>query len=751
MRILMCFRLPARLLVVYSLLTAFAMGQAAGPVTGFVARDGMIQVLRDGEATPVFVHAVNLGVGIPGKQPGELAVSREQYDRWFARMASMGFNALRTYTLHYPRFYQALRDYNVAHPEAPLYLLHGIWLDEENPDPYAPDLHYLTEIFDRGIVECVSAVHGDIEIGHRFGRAYGTFDADISPWVMGWIIGREIYPDEVEVTNVRHPEDTAYVGTHVSLGSGSPTEYWLAERVDLVARYEDEHYASGRPISVSSWPTLDPLRHPTESQWSYEDTHSFDLADLDTTQFPPGYFASFHAYPYYPDWMSEDPAYVNYVDAEGPNSYLGYLVALRNHYYPKPLIIAEFGVPSSWGNAHVAQSGMHHGGHDEVAQGHYAVRMFDNMAEAGCAGGALFAWIDEWWKNTWITEFLEFPLLSRPIWLNVTAPEQNFGLIAFDEAPPIFEPVPFTGEGSTIRGLRWAATHRFFHLEIDTDTQRWPLVIGFDTYGDDVGETVLPGGTVTTARSEFALVIDPGSAQLYVTQAYDLFGIWHDRWGYITNEFQLYHSIATDGAPWSPVRWLSNRRHASDDWVYVFPETIDEIGRLRVSPVREFVSSMDAIAVGDGVVKVRMPWTLLQFTNPTQAVVMDDDRGTPQRETAVSDGIRLVVAHGGGQVRTERLIWDTWDLPPPTTEREKASVAIIERYLRTIGTVDALSLWIVSRTAETVTLDWTQGGVLEVGETASGPWHDTGLTAPATVVVEPANLKLFRVRRSSGG
>jgi hypothetical protein len=373
--------------------------------------------------------------------------------------------------------------------------------------------------------------------------------------------------------------------------------------------------------------------------------------------------------------------------------------------------------------------------------------MFDNMVEAGCAGGALFAWIDEWWKNTWITEFIEFPLLSRPIWLNVTAPEQNFGLIAFEEAAPVFEAVPWSGGDESIQGLRWGSTHRFLHIEVDIESFQWPLVIGFDTYGDDVGETVLPGGAVTEARNEFALVIEEGSAQLYVTQAYDLFGIWHDRWNYITNALQLYHSIPTDGAPWSRVRWLSNRQHASDDWAHVFPETIDEIGRLRVSPVRDFVSSMDAIAVGDGVVKVRIPWTLLQFTDPTQAVVMDDDRETPQRETAVSDGIRLTVVHAGEQASTGRLIWETWEQPPPTVEREKESVAVIERYLRSLGTPAALNVWIVSRTEETVTLDWTQGGVLESGERVWGPWQDTALTAPATVVVEPGNLRLFRVRR----
>jgi hypothetical protein len=142
-----------------------------------------------------------------------------------------------------------------------------------------------------------------------------------------------------------------------------------------------------------------------------------------------------------------------------------------------------------------------------------------------------------------------------------------------------------------------------------------------------------------------------------------------------------------------------------------------------------------------------MPWTLLQFTDPTQSVVMNDDRATTPRETAVSEGIRLTVAHAGGQVATDRLTWASWELPPPTVEREKASVPMIERYLRTLGTPDALGLWIVARTETTVTLDWARGGILEVGETASGSWRDTGLTAPATVVVEPATLRLFRVRR----
>ena len=65
-------------------------------------------------------------------------------------MGDMGFNALRVYTLHYPRFYEVFAEYNEAHPNQPIYLLQGIWLDEDNS---SGDLFDLTEAFDDGAKE----------------------------------------------------------------------------------------------------------------------------------------------------------------------------------------------------------------------------------------------------------------------------------------------------------------------------------------------------------------------------------------------------------------------------------------------------------------------------------------------------------------------------------------------------------------------------------------------------------------------
>ena len=142
----------------------------------------------------LFVKGVDLGVGMPGKQPGDLAPRYDDYARWFVQMADAGFNTLRVYTLHFPRFYEAFRDYNEANPDRPLYLFHGVWLTEENP---TRDLHMLTNVFDTGIEEVIDAVHGNYTVAARFGRAYGEWTIDISELVIGYIIGREVFASEV--------------------------------------------------------------------------------------------------------------------------------------------------------------------------------------------------------------------------------------------------------------------------------------------------------------------------------------------------------------------------------------------------------------------------------------------------------------------------------------------------------------------------------------------------------------------------
>src|SRR5439155_19184380 len=120
---------------------------------------------------------------------------------------------------------------------------------------------------------------------------------------------------------------------------------------------------------------------------------------LATSLLPAGLFASYHAYPYFPDFMILDPGYLRQRDAEGPNAYAGYLRDLVRHHAGRPVLISEVGVPSSRGVAHRQPQGFDHGGHDEHAQAAIDARLFRAIRETGCARGIVFSWIDVLFKH----------------------------------------------------------------------------------------------------------------------------------------------------------------------------------------------------------------------------------------------------------------------------------------------------------------------------------------------------------------
>lgn len=638
----------------------------------FTAKDGFIRVRQNGRYEPLFLKGINLGVALPGTQPGQMAATRDHYRRWIEDLAEAGLNYIRTYTLHYPRFYEELRDYNLEHPDNPLFLLQGVWLDEI----YENDLiSSQTEKFDADIEEIIDCMHGNRMIGHRYGRAYGDFTSDISPWLLGYIIGREIYPGEVIMLEVLYPDYQDHEGEHLRIHDALPIDTWMTQRLDHLIAHEFNTYHMQRPVSVSSWPTLDPLTHPTEDpERTEEDIASMDLAGIECYNAPAGFFMSYHAYPYYPDFISEDPGYQTYSDEYGPNSYLGYLHDLKAHYGDIPLLIAEYGAPSSWGNAHFSFSGIDHGGHSEREQGENNVRLLKNIHSSGCAGGLLFSWIDEWFKNTWITEPFGSTSDRRPMWQNVTAPEQNYGLVGFKEPGPYFTRWPVSYGNGDLDSLEADMDNAYFYANIhlpehlpDNDT----IWVAFDTYRSDLGESVLLNDSTVSNRAEFLLAVNNSAySPMFVTEAYDLFGIWHNT----SESSQRYHSIATDGAPWNLIRWKNNFY----EWSY------QEIGKLRTALPGDTLSTLDGVRIENDNVRIRIPWSLLQFTDPSQREVMDDNRNTTLREVAVSDGICLTVIYNNDRIVSGRLLWDAWNSVENVEEYKKASYQIFIDGMRTI-------------------------------------------------------------------
>ena len=63
-----------------------------------------------------------------------------------------------------------------------------------------------------------------------------------------------------------------------------------------------------------------------------------------TLAWPGGTFASYHAYPYYPDFLRYEDWLTTFT-SDRSDPYAGYLAALKRHHDGMPVMITELGVP----------------------------------------------------------------------------------------------------------------------------------------------------------------------------------------------------------------------------------------------------------------------------------------------------------------------------------------------------------------------------------------------------------------------
>lgn len=668
---------------------------------------------------PFFMNGINFGMAVPGTDPGELVTDREAIARWLELAGGLGLNTIRLYTLQFPEFYEEFALYQTRHPDRPLWLVQGIWFDEQESGDYISQ----TVPFQEEIRNVINSVHGNADIGHRFGKAYGQYNKDISSYVIAYLIGHELEPYLVQDTNDLYIDNTSFVGEYLSIVGATAMESWIVGVMDYTQNYSDTTYQTQRAVGWSNWPTLDPLYHPTQPHdplISAEDFVGLDLSKvLVNEKNQAGHFVSYHAYPYYPEFVIYEPKYTEISDHVGKNSYLGYLYDLRNHYDGIPLIIGEYGVPSSRGVGKFAPSGMHHGGHDEVAQGLHDVRQLRNIVDSGCAGGILFALMDEWFKRSWVVEKQEIPQESRKFWHNVMNPEQAFGLVAMEPAMPGTRRVDGSGldwvgsplaqkEEGVIRKLWASADAAYVYLRLDLAPGNPPslLYIGLDTYGEELGDTRFPDGLdlESPVGFEFVARLDwSDQSELLVDTSYDTYGWWHNELlpqqllRPVPNDDGLYVSIVGlvnyeayyDGKPFKP---RENQHSGALRWGNADPASpeFDSLADWMSSPASD-------------IVEIKLPWSILNFTNPASRQMLYDDRDTWETETIETPGFRFVVvaAEPGDSANdapvlidvfpasgaTPTWTWEPWELPQ-YKERVKASYNLFQQGIKALFSGD---------------------------------------------------------------
>lgn len=676
-----------------------------------VSREAGFEVRRGEQWTSLFLKGINLGAALPGKYPSEFP-EKSVYQAWIASMSELGVNCIRVYTIHPPGFYEALAEHNAKAAE-PIYLIHGVWVEPPPDDEFSDPAWF--EPWRAEMHRVIDLLHGRAALPPRPGHASGLYRADVSRWTIAYILGREWEPFNVVAYNEMHPGLSDWQGRFVTIEKGHATEVFMAHALEALLAYEHDAYHAQRPAAYTNWPTLDPLYHPTEATKEEEarirlqiglpvekgaevreydnDAVGLDMEKYgDGAEFKAGLFASYHAYPYYPDFINLDPGYQQGRDHLGPNNYMAYLQDLVRHHTKHAVVISEFGVPSSRLVAHWQPQGMTHGGQNEHEQGEQDARMFHNIYDSGCAGAVLFAWIDEWFKKNWLVIEFEEPLERKPYWYNSQDAEENYGLIGAhpgSDGPNILidgkandwsgVPTYLEGDGVTFKLI---ADEGWLHLGIayDDALPAPRFLVGIDSYDPELGDHRWPDLELRSAAGmEFMVQFDADSAQLRIDNTYDLFTHRYAR---------PYRSRRNDDGVFVMPQTESNRQRIGRDGK-VYPPHRQEIGHLRRGTQDRRDPAFDSGSEwqrSPGFVEARIPWGLLNVTDPSTHQVVHDPEplgdGVGRRTT---DGFRVALIALGEdnsvtktlpQAKEQRIplpplfTWKSWQQPEFHTYRK---------------------------------------------------------------------------------
>ena len=611
----------------------------------FKAEGDYFYIYESGDWKQMFMRGVNIGATEPGLFPGDLTISYDTYYRWFGYISEMNCNCIRIYTLMPPQFYQALGDFNKK-AKNKLYLYQGIWVNEEDierlSDTYAENEKILND-FMTDAVNLVNVIHGKAKIAETAGEAYGTYNTDVSPWLVGWIIGIEWDPNFVINTNNQHPDKKDYDGEYLYTQTASPFEAFLCRVGDALIKHEAKTYKFQVPLAFSNWITTDPLTHPNEPHFD-EDKTTVNTENVKCRNFGPGMFASYHIYPYYPDSLNYQEDYLEYTDDSGKvNTYEAYLEDLKLA-HTVPIIVAEFGIPTSRGMGHESVMGYNQGMVDETAQGAMLIDMLGSIENAKYAGGIVFTWQDEWFKRTWNNVMFDIAD-RRPYWSNIQTTEQCFGLLAFDPGKESMaayvdgdvsewrnaKPTVTTAQGK----LYIKSDERYLYIMLDAgdyDFEKDTLLIPINTIADQGNLKAAQYNAEFDTAADFLIYINgKDNSHIYVDRYYDAFNYYFLESKKLSDIKAEENAGVKNSGMFDIMRLCYGYNLTVKGTNQVVPDKAYETGKLRYgngNPKAQEYKSLSDFYFKNDKLEIRIPWQLLNVMDPSGKQQISDFRKT---------------------------------------------------------------------------------------------------------------------------
>lgn len=611
-------------------------------IENFVESEGKNIYIKEGNEFKNFeIKGVDLGSGIPGKFATDYAIDKDTYIRWFKQIQEMGANTIRIYTILNDDFYDAFYEYN-QNNEKPLYLIQGMWVDDyiqfSGRDAFDKDFRGKMLEDSKKIVDII---HGRKKISMNDKYGNGIYKKDISKWTIGFILGVEWEDVTVEYTNRMYENYNKYEGKYMyTTENATAFEAILAEVGDKIIEYESSKYKNQRLVAFSNWPTTDPFDYQEDIENYFRKITKVNVENIKLTELvKSGTFASYHVYPYYPDYLNYADDKNQYIDYEGKiNTYYAYVKKLVD-FHTIPVVISEFGIPSSRGRTQIDRNtNRNQGGMSEVEQGQALIDCYNDLKKAGVSGTIIFTWQDEWFKRTWNT-MNAVDLTKTPFWSDYQTNEQYFGLLSFD--PGNEKSISYVdGDISEWKDEDVVVRNEDSSISMKYDEKFIYLMVYKENYQEDEKIYIPIDITPKTGSNycsnydikfendaDFLIIIDgKENSKIQVQERYEILRAMSYREMYDISPYKdipdkntsLFKNINLLLITISNIK--QNTQEKKESEVY-------ETGKLtygNANPDADDFNSLADFNIKDDNIEIKVPWGMLNFSNPSEMMIHDD-------------------------------------------------------------------------------------------------------------------------------
>lgn len=584
------------------------------------------------------VKSVQMSASMPNYRFSDYAADQADYMRWMKDIHEMGANTIHVSTLMDDDFYNALYEFNQGHKDQPLYLFQGVRVsDYGNNTPFDAYDSEFYDILKQDLRSAIDIVHGKKNILLNRGRGLGTYRKDISSWVLGYQIGDSWNNNTVAYTNHNH-NTTQFSGTYVKTDKDANAfEALLASLMDDGLRYEGEKYGRQSLISFINDPGNDPFAYDGFYAGQLSKTVQIDVSHiLPTDALKSGIIASYHMFEVPSDFMtyfSEDTKKTlkNEISQMNPSHYLNGYVDLLNAYYDVPVLISNYGFSSARGSDTKESL-------DEKAQGKALMETYDDFMESGCAGAIIHHWQDEWGNRTWNTNYA-VNVDESIYWDDIQSMNHGYGLLAFDpgkEKRKVYidgiheeweeDDVVYINDGLKL-SMKQDEQGIYFFIHGNQDKLSDHLILPIDITSESGSRIWKDHETTFERPADFILELEGIKAQMLVQSRYE--SLRENFLSMIDGEDPFIYPPKKDDSAFVAINMIQKKMKIRENVTNSKPvySEVKETGKLiygNGNPESKDYYSLSDFMIGKDGIEIRIPWQLLNFSNPANLEIHQD-------------------------------------------------------------------------------------------------------------------------------